>query len=147
MPPMFLQWLFTSRVKLYCSIARFITQPVAHRTGCMYWRHQVLQTISHSWKNWSDQTDQKPSYSVVTCSLNYPLNTQWLIYLFFIAIISSLTFPRWVPWDLLPWELCRWMQEVGTCHCSRTSRSQPKAMSCALNIGTWHIFEAKAAFS
>lgn len=25
MPQMFLQWLFTSRVKLYCSVARFIT--------------------------------------------------------------------------------------------------------------------------
>lgn len=25
MPQMFLQWLFTSGVKLYCSIARFIT--------------------------------------------------------------------------------------------------------------------------
>lgn len=69
MPQMFLQWLFTSRVKLYCSTARFITQPVAHRTGCIYWRDQVLQTISHSWKHWPDQTDQKPCYQVVTCSL------------------------------------------------------------------------------
>lgn len=78
---------------------------------------------------------------------NYPFNTQWLIYLFFILILPSLTFSRWVLLALLPWELCRWMQEVGTCHCCRTSRSQPEAMSCALNIGTWHLLKAAFFFA
>lgn len=92
MPRIFLQWLFASRVKLQCSTARFITRPVAHRMGCIYWRDQVLQTISHSRKTGLTKqiNAQLLSGNLLT---NYPFNTQWLIYLFFIIIISSLTFP------------------------------------------------------
>lgn len=76
---------------------------------------------------------------------DYPFNMQWLIYLSFIVIIS-LTFPRWVPAALLPWELCRWMQEITAL--SLLQDQQVSAWSHELCIQYWHIvsFWGKSSF-